>query len=251
MKIALSFVMVSFMLAAPAENSAWDGKLVQFGGMHEAIGQRQMQARTRLDALLERPHLFALGALEDLQGEITVLDGKPVVTQVADASPAPASAPAQAPATLLLGAYVPAWTERHLAEQITAEHFDRQVREEAKLAGVDHTRPFPFQVSGEFSNARVHVINGACPMQARLKRNNIPQENLPYEATLESIKGVLLGFYAEDAVGKMTHPGTTTHLHLVYEDAASGSLITAHVEEISVKPGATLSLPATESTPDS
>ena len=40
--------------------------LIQYGRMHEAIGQQQHQGRVLLGALLEKPHFFGVAALAGL-----------------------------------------------------------------------------------------------------------------------------------------------------------------------------------------
>jgi hypothetical protein len=67
-----------------------------------------------------------------------------------------------------------------------------------------------FTVEGDFSRVRLHVINGACPMHARLKKITLSKEQRPFEAELERVSGTLVGVYAKDAVGKLTHPATST-----------------------------------------
>lgn len=54
------------------------------------------------------------------------------------------------------------------------------------------------------------------------------------------------GVYASDAVGELTHPATSTHVHLIFEDDASGKEATGHVEQVGPAKGAVLKLPARE-----
>jgi alpha-acetolactate decarboxylase len=230
------------MLAAEPE--VWDGKIVQFGKMREAIGQQQSQGRVQFKKLVERPHFFGVAALENLEGEATVVDGKVTITRVDDKGRLePEEATGEAQATLLVGGYVPAWTEQKVTRRVEADEFDDYVAESAAKAGLSTAKPFVFAVEGEFCDVRLHVINGACPMHARLKRIELPSEQRPFEAEFEKVRGTVVGVFAKDAVGDLTHPATSTHLHLVFKDAKTGQMLTGHVEQIGLLEGAVLRLP--------
>ena len=146
-------------------------------------------------------------------------------------------------ATLLAGAYVPAWRSQAIEEDVSAAEFDRVVHEAALKADVDTSMPFVFTAEGEFSDARVHVINGACPMHARRNNVEIPEAQRPFEGDYKRIRGRLVGVYAENAVGKLTHARTSTHVHIIFEDEALGLRVTGHVESIGLVKGTTLNLP--------
>ncbi len=221
-----------------------EGTLVQYGKMHEAIGQQQSQGRVALTKLIERPHFYGVAALESLQGEATFYDGKLTITGVdAKGGLKPVDDAAEIRATLLIGAYVPSWTEHKISKDVGPDEFDQFVAEQAAQAGVKTSQPFMFVVEGEFSKLRTHVINGACPMHARLMKIELPPERRPFEAELNKIRGTIVGVFAKDAVGNLTHPATSTHAHLVYQDPASGKTVTGHVERVGLLEGSMLRLP--------
>ena len=62
--------------------------------------------------------------------------------------------------------------------------------------------------------------------------------------------GTLVGLHAVDAEGALTHPGTSTHAHLVWRDDASGNRLTGHVERAGLAPDAVVKLPASDITGD-
>jgi alpha-acetolactate decarboxylase len=230
---------------AAADREPWDGKMVQFGSMREVIGERQHQGRVAIGEVLKRPNFYGIGALEALAGEITVRDGWTTITQVDDAGhPKPADAPLeQAKAALLIGAYVPEWTSLAVAAPLAAGELERFIEAEAAKTGLDVSKPIVFAVDGVFNDVRLHVINGACPMHARLNQRELDAQEKPYEAVLSEVSGTIIGVYASDAVGDITHPGTSVHMHLEYMDAASGAVITGHLEQIGVSAGSVLYLP--------
>jgi alpha-acetolactate decarboxylase len=229
----------------PQRPEPWDGKLVQFGTMHEAIGAQQSQGRVTLSEVLKQPHFYGVGALEKLAGELTILDGAPTLTRVnAEGVPLPVdSALGEMKATLLVGAYVPQWTEHEIATAISPSDLDKSISEIAAKSGFDVSKPFMFAIDGVFSEARLHVINGACPMHARLKKIELSKNEKPFEADLSEVHGAILGVFAKDAVGRLTHPGTSTHMHLQFKEEKSGATITGHLEQIGLSGGCVLYLP--------
>jgi hypothetical protein len=80
-------------------------------------------------------------------------------------------------------------------------------------------------------------------MHARMQQIELPKEKQPFEGEYRSIRGKVVGIYAEDAVGTLTHPATSTHVHLMFKDAASGEMVTGHVERMGLVKGASIKLP--------
>lgn len=222
----------------------WDGKLVQFGTMHEAIGQQQHQGRVQLDELVKRPHFYAVAALEGLAGEVTIYDGKMTVTGVnPDDQLNPITDVDHQQATMLVGAYVTSWTSIKVGKDISYKKFDQFISDSATAAGVDTSKPFVFSMKGEFSDLSLHVINGACPVHARMKEIDLPIAQQPFTKKFKKVEGTLVGVFAKDAVGKLTHPATSTHTHILYRDSKTGKEVTGHIEQIGVIKGSVVMLP--------
>jgi hypothetical protein len=97
-------------------------------------------------------------------------------------------------------------------------------------------------VVGTFRDVRVHVINGACPLHARRAGLTLDEPQRPFEATYESTSGTIVGVYAKGKAGVLTHPGTSTHMHLIYVEPRTGVTVTAHVEKIGFGPDCVLML---------
>lgn len=218
--------------------------LIRYGGMHEALAKGEHQARVRVAELLEQEHLFAVGALEGLAGEITILDSVVYATTLTDEDQPLALDGAQAAATMLVGQAVPHWTRLPIADGVAPDRFDDTVRDAANGQGLDVSTPFLFVIEGMLTDVRLHVIHGACPVHARMNKLELAAERRPYELEIETLRGTVVGVYATDAVGKLTHPATSTHAHLIYVDEKTGEQITGHLERVGVAPGASLSVPS-------
>ncbi len=236
------------VLAVPLALSygqTWDGTIVQYGTMHEAIGQRQYQGRVQLSEPIQRSHFFGLGALARLEGEITIADGHVTVTEVDAAGRLRSShdAALDKRATILAGAYVSVWTEQIVAANLAANKYDEFIESAAATAGINTSAPFVFTVEGEFNGLKLHVINGACPVHAQRNNIHIPVQHQPYETVLNHIRGKLVGIFAKNAAGNLTHPDLSTHTHVVFDNELSGEIMTGHVERVELAADAVLRLP--------
>jgi len=243
--LGLLLLMLGVILLSTSAAETWDGKIVQYGRMHDAIGRQQHQGRVKIQELVQKPHFLGVAALESLSGEATIRDGEVTITRVGpqgELAPGESNTPA-VQATLMVGAYVSAWTEQKVMRPVDAKDFDQYLAEAAKKGGIQPSKPFVFTVEGEFSNLRWHVINGACPLHARLRKLELPKDQQPFEGTLDKVRGTLVGVYAEDAVGNLTHPDTSCHVHVIFNDPASGKRVTGHVEQVGLLTGALLHLP--------
>ncbi|NJN63986.1 MAG: acetolactate decarboxylase [Acidobacteria bacterium] len=243
--IVRSLILVGTLLlsscSAPQETPP--PELVRFGGMHEAIGLGQHGGRVLLSDLTSRPHFYGVGALQGLHGEITIDGSRAVVTSYSASGSLEALSPENRQATMLVGQSIENWSTQTIAEPIGADALDATMKRLVEKSGFPAVGPLVFVIEGEFRDVRLHVINGACPVHARMQKLEIPEEARPFELETPTITGKLVGIYAQDAVGKLTHPATSVHAHLIFEDEATGLEVTGHLERFGVAAGAVVHLP--------
>ena len=83
-----------------------------FGPMREVMREGETQARVRLSDAIAKPHAFAVGALERLAGEVTIIDSDVWVSRVASDGTLSVTGPQPADddaATLMSISYVAKW----------------------------------------------------------------------------------------------------------------------------------------------
>lgn len=241
--LVLSVLSTLVLVGCQSQHPRASTEFVRYGGMHETIGQKQHHGRVGLAEIVNRPHFYGVGALEGLRGEITIRDSAAIVTGVTPDGRLQPLAPVDLQATLLVGQSIGEWTKVTLTDAVAHDQFDEIIATTAARMGIDTTAPFMFVVDGEFTDVRLHVINGACPVHARMKNLTLDKDERPYELEAERLTGTLVGVYASDAVGKLTHPATSTHVHLVYEDRETGQIVTGHLERVGLAVGAVVKLP--------
>lgn len=210
-------------------------KIEQYGTMHEAIGRQQHHARVNIEQLTQKKGFTGIGALEGLNGEVTILDGEAIVTGV-NTQGKPTPRPKDHQATLLMGAKVNDWKEVEIPHEMSRQEF------ETWLASQTSTNPSMFKLQGKIENIRLHVLNGACPVHARMNKLKVPPEKTPYKGNFKELSATLVGLYAKDAVGKLTHPDTKIHTHIVYK-SKRGEDLTGHLEDFSLGKNTKIFLP--------
>jgi alpha-acetolactate decarboxylase len=236
--------LVALQPLAKTYAEGWDGKVAQYGEMREVLGLGQHEGRVRLGDLVSQPNCLAVGALEQLAGEVTVCDGKIIATLVsATGQPETIVQGAERrKATMLVAAYVPSWKKTLVDHDVTAADFEKFVLEEATKAGLDVSKPFPFKVQGTLADVELHVINGACPLRAERLGQELKKDRQPFRLHSADAKGTIVGIFAQGAEHRLTHHGTNTHMHALWK-SDEGQTHTGHIETTGLRKGATLFLP--------
>jgi len=206
--------------------------------MRDALRMGNTQPRITFAEVSSKPHAIAVGALPNLAGEITVFDGTIYTATTPDgqtASTVAADATFDA-ATLLSLSYVDAWKECLLPSNHPLEE---AIELSAVIQGIDTESPFPFFITGTTSDYHLHVINGYCPVaEPDLEAKFQPWRQVGTERTPITV----VGFYAKDQEGVMTHHGSNVHIHGIID--MNGTLTTGHLDSVLINPGALLFLPA-------
>lgn len=214
--------------------------VTQYGEMRAVMREGRTEPRIALADAIAAPRAIAVGAIEGLAGEVTIVDGEVWVSRVKDAS-LHASGPVPVfgdHATLLTLAHVGAWRAVPIRYSVTEGEFEAFVEHAARSRGVDTTRPFPFLIEGTLTDIEIHVINGFCPHAT----DPATVDAQPWRwSGSQSTDVLIVGFYAPDAAGVMTHHGSLIHAHAVL--SLDGRTVTGHVDRVVVAPGMSLRIP--------
>jgi hypothetical protein len=203
-----------------------------FGAFRSLMMSGDFSAKVRLADVMAKHPTTGVGALADALGEITVYDGKLIVSYGKEVSADPASESA----ALLTIASAGEWQGVPITHDVTPEDIESFISVAAKTHGIDPTASFPFEVIGNIGPYVMHVntapTNGEHGM-------GFPMANTVQNQG-DRLDGHVAGLYASlDLMGIATHGGERTHAHWVSLDMTR----TAHLDRWGLKSGAFLLLP--------
>ena len=224
-------------LAAVAAALAGRVDVVTVGEMRTVMQKGDLSAAIDLRKLSDVEHLYALGPVEGLKGEVTVWDGRPSIARVVDGK-VRTSEGYDVKACFLVYAQVRSWHEVAIPDDVRdAEQLEAFVARAAARLGIDVARPFPFAVRGTLAQVGFHVVN---------KTDDAPHSRETHDKvkvhfTAERAAAKLIGFYSDRHHGVFTHHGTNVHIHVITDDGKQSG----HVETLRLSAGSVLLLPRT------
>src|SRR5262245_46654222 len=212
--------------------------LVRWVGAQRDVLGGDIGGHIALTDLATVPHLYALGPLEGVRGEVTVFDGIPHIARVVDGRVTVESR-RDVRACFLVYASVRQWREMIVASPLRdVSEIDKHLWPAA--AGWSLEGPLPFLLRGITPATVCHVLD---------KRDGLPhtperheQAKLRFAIEAQSIEAI--GFHSERHRGIFTPRESNTHIHLRTTDGEWSG----HVEELQLAPGWRLSVP--RRTPD-
>lgn len=216
---------------APATAQPYGIKV--YGGFQQMVRARDYSPRTSIGDAAAAGATDGIGAVSGLRGEITILDGKPIVTYGTGAAPMDTET-----AALLVVASAHRWEEVRIDRDLTDDkQLEAFIVDQAKARGIDTAGSFPFRIRGTVTGYRMHVNSAPNP---RFGGHGAGQP-MALADLLEgdAIAGMVVGVLVDPSlVGAATHPGDRSHTHWVSEDGKR----TAHLDRFGIKAGGTLML---------
>jgi alpha-acetolactate decarboxylase len=208
-------------------------ELETFGMFRSLILNGDFTPKVTLREVMAKHPTTGVGAVVDARGEITIYDGKPIVSYGKEASHPTAEAEL---AALLAVGTVAAWQSIIVERDIAPGDIEAFLAQMATAHGLKPDASFPFQIQGTLASYVMHVnaapTNGPHGMGQPIA--------ISAETKGDSLVGMVAGFYvSRDLVGIVSHGGTRTHSHWVSSDGNS----TAHLDRWGLRAGAILLLP--------
>jgi alpha-acetolactate decarboxylase len=222
-----AIIMAASMGAARPQSPQPYG-IATFGEFRKMAMQRDFAAKVKLQTVIAGGATDGVGALSDARGEVTILDGKAIVSYGTGAGHKTATSD---DAMLLATATVSAWQEVPVGRDVAANEIESFLAEQAKSRGIDPQKSFAFRVRGMLTGYVMHVTTG--PGSGHPPLASATQKG-------DAIDGLVVGLHvAPELVGIATHPGERTHSHWISEDRST----TTHLDTWGIKSGALLLLP--------
>ncbi len=222
---------------------SWDGEVHVHGSLRAMLHEGQTGVMVTLDSILPNPHMYAVGALADLSGEISVIGGKAYLSYPVgeEESRTETTSRSNAGATLLVAAEVSAWHSVTIESPIRFEKLDEAIERLAATVGMSLDERFPFLLEGDFEDLQWHVIDGS-----RLTAGGSSHQDhlvASTRARLDRATATLIGFYSAGDQGVFTHMGSRTHIHC----ALGKPLASGHVDSVTIPTGTVVKFPVGKS----
>jgi len=216
------------LIAAASLLSASQSYQVKWvGEMRKVMMLGEDQGVISLASLKTTEHLYALGPVEGLNGEITVFDSQPVIATIAEGKPRTEQTfGVRAP--LLVWGQVAKWSASPAAIE-SMEALDKLVSARANASGLDMTAPVPFRVTGVAQTIQMHIVN----RQGREAKGREAHEAIEVKFPLRDAEVELLGFWSNRHAGVFTHMGSNVHVHGRTRD----NQFSGHVDSLRIDSG--------------
>lgn len=208
-------VLLLVLLLAGCTTRPWNGEVSRWGTLREVLRDGDTRGRVRLDEVQGRGTV-GVGALRDLEGEVTLFEGRVWVARPDERGEITAGQRDGDEAAFLAVADVPRWSDLR-----TDGPSDLGALESRLATLADGRETMPFVVEGELRELDAHVLNGACPFAADPARRGEP-----VRFHREGVRGRLVGFFTTLPAGTLTHHGTRLHVHVILDEGA----VTGHVD---------------------
>jgi acetolactate decarboxylase len=197
----------------------------------------RLAAALDLRILEGRQHLYGIGPIEQLRGEVTIADGRPALARVASDGTVKVTQSFETGVPFFVWAEVPLWQQVPIPADIRSfEDFESFVPKAAAAVGLDADKPLPFLIGGREALIEFHIVNriGDGPHNMEMhKRIQITFE-------LEKIEATIVGFHSTKHRGIFTPGDSNIHIHFQTPDNAKSG----HIQQLQLGDGAILKLPA-------
>jgi alpha-acetolactate decarboxylase len=228
-----TFTAILFLLTAVLGQAGSNPPVTVVGKLREVM-HGDIKAKIRL-ADLDLNHLYGVGPITEMDGEITIIDGQVSLARVqADGTIRIDHAPTCS-APFLVYSRVSRWSEVKIPSSlVSAQELEQFVEESAKRLGLESEAPFPFLVQGTFKNISFHIVRRGEPgANVHDNRANFSERD---------VTGRIVGFFSKHDQGIFTHHDSFVHMHL----EAESRHLSGHVESFEFEPSskAVLLLPS-------
>ena len=210
MKKILIYVFVILLLNAC--NTGNKIKVEYAGALKTIMHEGDVSAKINLMSIKDIPHLFAIGAVENLKGEIIILDGNPFISSVKDGNISITES-FDVKAALLVYTSVENWKEITIPEKVkSGKELESFLLQSAVKSEIDINSPFPFLIKGKIQSVGWHIIDWE---ESDSVHTHEKHKNSGLRGDITDQEITILGFYSNKHTGIFTHKTSNIHMHIV------------------------------------
>lgn len=225
-----------FSSCGSSDKPAKSGEAVQtVGSVKKTMWQGELGGIVYLDTISSKEHLYGLGPLENLAGEIVINDGKAYKATVLNDTGISVQETFKIKAPFFVYTHVSKWQEQPLPDTIqSVSQLDSYIDGLTK----NIKRPFAFKISAVVDSATIYIIDvpQGTPIHSP---GDADQEHQYFK--LQNQVAEIVGFFSNKGSTIFAQGEAHLHMHLLTDDKTK----MGHVEEVSFKKrSAKLFLPA-------
>lgn len=197
------------------------------GAMKNAMHKGEIAGIINIDTITNKQHLYGLGPIEFLTGEIMLINGKGYTSMVVNDTTMKVTETFAMKAPFFGYANIDSWTEKNIHDSIITLH---QLETFLDHTTKDYPQPYFFKLTATVDSASVHIVNlpkgtkVSTPEEAHQGQRNFTIKNKSVE---------LLGFFSTEHKAIFTHHDTFVHIHLMTDDRQQ----MGHLEQLNIKKG--------------
>ena len=209
---------------------------MRWAGALRAVLAGDLGSHASLEPLADLAHLYAVGPLAGLRGEITVVDGRPYVSRVEDGRIV-VDPSFHHEAAFLVWAEIARWHDLDIPDTMLDDRgLEDFVVERSRESGMAIEMPFAFVVTGMAARVSLHILDRRYDRPHSRERH----EEIKVPFAIERCAVEVVGFCSQRHAGIFVPAGRRTHMHVCSRDGA----VAGHVDDLRLGPGMTLRLPA-------
>ncbi|MGY6523382.1 MAG: acetolactate decarboxylase [Mongoliitalea sp.] len=237
-----NFLVFSLLFMALAVNAQ---EIQLIGNTAQIMKERNLSANIDLDTISNRKFLYAIGAMENLQGEIVVFNGKPLYAGLDENRNPYWEETFDKKAIFFVRSNVDAWQKTVFREEpISNRHeLTEIIMREAAAAGLDIEGGFPFRIRAKANHIQAHIAYLTPETIADFTPQGKKQDDYPL--TVENQNVWIIGFAGKTAGGRFAMPSignnaaSQLHMHYIKSDKEEAG----HIEDLVIKGPWQLCLP--------
>jgi acetolactate decarboxylase len=222
---------------APTRVSGPGYDLRFIGAQRETVMNGKLGAALNLRTLAKTPHLYGLGPIEQLHGEVTIADNRPSLARVGPDGAVRVTESFEAGVPFFVWAEVPVWQTVPIPPEVRSfADLQAFVPRAAASSGLDPHKPFPFLIRGHQNLIEFHVLNRIGDAAHSMEMH----KKIQVVFELAQAETIIIGFHSASHRGIFTPMDSTIHIHFQTADNS----ISGHIQKLELGKDLSLALPS-------
>jgi len=206
------------------------------GALKNIMHKGDLSAKTALSKFESIENLYALGAIENLKGEIQIFNGE-VYNSYVENGEIQFDSTYSKKATLFVYARVENWLTLAIPKEVRSEkELENYLEKVASENNIDTKQAFPFLIEGKADELTWHVIDWK---DGDTEHSHEKHISSGLNGTIKNQGVELLGFYSDSHHAIFTHHTTNMHIHMKLNNGE----VAGHLDKFRLGANMTLKLP--------